>query len=343
MSSKRWIKIWFIIVITIPIVGIFNYFIDPYGLNSNQNKFYLSLTNVSKPNILKLKINLKADYYLIGSSRLMRVNPTVIENYLLDKKVFNIGISAATFDENLMLAKQVISNNSNFIFGFDAFTLNKNRLNNIDLLNRQKKYKEALTSKTIISEYFSLDFLITSIEDLHKRISGEKLDQFFTSENNKEVRTSIDGVEKFLKNIGKDGVANFNNFEIVAESDIIQLAKTASEDDIFIIYPKHYYHYVVNQKYQNIEDKYFRAIKLLVNNTNAKVWSFYQINEITRNEKNFDENGWHFKPKIANMIFNRIYGDDKTTISPKNFGILLTKDNVQKNLSRISNKVKSYQ
>ncbi len=342
MSSKRWIKIWFIIFITIPIVGIFNYFIDPYGLNSSQNKFDLSLTNVSKPNILKLKINLKADYYLIGSSRLMRVSPEIIENNLLDKKVFNIGISAATFDENLMLAKQVISNNSNFIFGFDAFTLNKNRLNNIDLLNRKKKYKEALTSKTIISEYFSLDLLITSIEDLHKRISGEKLDEFFTSENNKEVRTTIDGVEKFLKNIGKDGIANFNNFEIVAESDIIQLAKTASKDDIFIIYPKHYYHYVINQKYQNIEDKYFRAIKLLVNNTNAKVWSFYQINEITKNEKNFDENGWHFKPKIANMIFNRIYQGDKTTVSSINFGVLLTKDNVQKNLSSISNQVKTF-
>ena len=45
----------------------------------------------------------------------------------------------------------------------------------------------------------------------------------------------------------------------------------------------------------------------LVNNTKSKVWSFYQINSITKNEIFFDENGWHFKPKIADMIFARIY------------------------------------
>ena len=130
--------------------------------------------------------------------------------------------------------------------------------------------------------------------------------------------------------------------EVILFLTLFQELKKNLKDDIFIIYPKHYYHYVINQKYQNIEDKYFRAIKLLVNNTNAKVWSFYQINEITKNEKNFDENGWHFKPKISNMIFNRIYQGDMSTVSSSNFGVLLTKDNVQKNLSSISNQVKTF-
>tara|TARA_B100000795_G_scaffold242739_1_gene206191 strand:+ start:747 stop:1784 length:1038 start_codon:yes stop_codon:yes gene_type:complete len=342
MNSKKWIRIWFVIIITIPIVGLFNYLIDPYGLNSNRNKFDLSLTDISKANILNLKINLQADYYLIGTSRLIRVSPIIIENYFLDKKVFNIGISAATFKDNLMLAKKVISKNSNFIFGFDTFTLNKSRLNNNFLINRYETYKEALTSNNTYSEYFSLDFLITSFADIYKRISGEKLNQFFISENIKDINITLDGVEKFVKDIGKDGISNFNNFETISEKDIIQLAKLASKDDIFIIYPKHYYHYLLNQKYQNIEEKYFRAIEILVNNTNAKVWSFYQINNITKNEKNFDENGWHFKPKIANMIFARIYEDNITLVNSNNFGILLTKDNVQQNLSDVSRKIKNY-
>jgi hypothetical protein len=78
------------------------------------------------------------------------------------------------------------------------------------------------------------------------------------------------------------------------------------------------------QKYQNIENKYFRVIEVLVNNTKAKVWSFYQINSITKNEIFFDENGWYFKPKIADIIFARIYNNDKKIINSKIFGTLLT-------------------
>ena len=135
---------------------------------------------------------------------------------------------------------------------------------------------------------------------------------------------------------------NYTNFETVSEKDIILLAKLAKEEDIFIIYPKHYYHYLLFQKYQNIEDKYFRAIEVLVNNTKSKVWSFHQINSITKNEIFFDENGWHFKPKIADMIFARIYNNDKKIINSKDFGVLLTKDNIKKNINNISSQIKSY-
>jgi len=57
------------------------------------------------------------------------------------------------------------------------------------------------------------------------------------------------------------------------------------------------------------------ALEVLVNNTKSKVWSFYQINSITKNEIFFDENCWHFKPKIADMIFARIYNILKILVS----------------------------
>jgi|TARA_B110000008_G_C16947350_1_gene555011 hypothetical protein len=143
-----------------------------------------------------------------------------------------------------------------------------------------------------------------SFKDIVKRISVEKYDKLTVFENSKDTNTTLNGVEKHLDLANNGTEKNYTNFETVSEKDIILLAK---EEDIFIIYPKHYYHYLLFQKYQNIEDKYFRAIEVLVNNTKSKVWSFYQINSITKNEIFFDENGWHFKPKIADMIFARIY------------------------------------
>ena len=342
MNSKKWIKAWAItIIIIIPIVGGFNYLIDPYGLNSNKNKFDEFLVLINKPKITKLKINLQADYYLIGTSRVMRVNPNLIEKYLSHKFVYNINISGATFRENSMLAHKVIANGNNIIYGLDAFSLNKNRFTQDKIKNRYETFKKAIESNTIYSEFLSIDFLIMSIKDLVKRFFGKNLNQFTITENAKDCNTTLEIVEKQLDLSRQTKAGAYTNFETVSKIDIIELAKIATKDDIFIIYPKHFYYYKAFQKYQNIEKQYFEAIKILVKNTEAKVWSFYQINTITTNEKNFDNAGWHFKPKIANLIFGKIYNDASITI-PNNFGTLLTIDNIDEHLNTITEQIKNY-
>jgi len=79
----------------------------------------------------------------------------------------------------------------------------------------------------------------------------------------------------------------------------------------------------------------------MIKNTEAKVWSFYQINTITTNEKNFDEDGWHFKPKISDLVFAKIF-DDKSVVIPNNFGVLLTKDNIDVHLENLKEQIQSY-
>jgi len=342
MNSKKWIKIVLVLSIFVGgFIGSFNYLIDPYGLNSNKNKFDAYLMTINKPNITSLKINLKADYYLIGTSRVMRINPNLIEKYLLNKKVYNINITGATFRENHMLANKVIENGNSVIYGFDAFSLNKNRFTEDKITNRYKTFKEAIESKTIISKFLSIDFLIMSIKDVIKRILGRNTEQYTLSENIKDCNASLEGVEKHLDLSNRGTKKSYTNFDTVSEIDIIQLAKKATKNDIFIIYPKHFYHYLLFQKYQNIEKKYFTAIKTLVKNTEAKVWSFYQINHITTNEKNFDNDGWHFKPKIADLVFAKIF-DDKSLVIPNNFGVLLTKNNIDEYLEILKEQIRNY-
>ena len=342
MKSTKWIKIFFGLsfFLAILICGV-NYIVDAYGLNSNKDKFVNNLTTINKPSVTNLKIKLKADYYLIGTSRVMRIDPNLIEKYLKNKKVYNINISGATFKENSMLASKLKEQNLNFIYGFDAFSLNKNRLEQKDLINRYDSFKNAINEDININTYLSSDYFLLNLKDILKKILKIDLYKYFILEDNKVCKVTFDGVEEHLDLSNKGNKKSYTNFELVKDDEIVKLVKNTNEKDIFIIYPKHFYHYVLFQKYQNIEEKYFKAIKLLVNNTNAQVWSFYGINEITLDEYNFDENGWHFKPKISNLIFARIF-NDKSVEVPEDFGVLVTKDNIDEHLENLRKQIKEY-
>jgi len=343
MNGKEWLKVFAtLFLLGVLFVGWVNYVVDPYGLKSNENKFDSDLMLMNKPNLTSLKIHLIAEYYLIGTSRVMRINPNLIEKYLPQKKVYNINISGATFKENSMLAKKVLSNGSNFIYGFDAFSLNKNRLNEKEIVDRYMSYKSELENKSIYGNYLNIDTLSMSFKNLVKKILNKNYNSYSFSENNKiHDAVTILGIEEHLDLSNKGTKKSSSNFEIVNNNEIINLAKNATKKDIFIIYPKHFYHYILFQKYQNIETKYFNAIKLLVQNTDAKVWCFYGKNEITVNDGNFDENGWHFKPKIAELIFAKIFNDPTIEV-PKDFGVLVTKENIDEHLKNLREQVQNY-
>ena len=114
------------------------------------------------------------------------------------------------------------------------------------------------------------------------------------------------------------------------------MAKLATEEDVFVIFPKYIDWYKMFHTHQDIEAKYFHAISILVKNTKAKVWIFYGKNSITVNADNFDTNGWHFKPRIAKKIFSKIYGKNLVDVED-DFGHLLTVENVDSVLGCLSN------
>ena len=129
--------------------------------------------------------------------------------------------------------------------------------------------------------------------------------------------------------------SNFSNFDSYPDESIIQLATLATKDDIFIIFPKYFTYYPLFAKYQDIEEKYFSSIRALVNTTDARVWSFYGGNNITEDENNFIDNGWHFKPHVSNIIFQEVLGDNPKDLNNQN-GFLLTKENLENYLSSIT-------
>ncbi len=324
MNSKKWLKIWILCVLFfVFIVGLFNYVVDPYGLKSNSDK-YVHYLRGGGPRLVNVKLKMNADYYLIGTSRVDRIDPTIIENYI-NGHVYKINMDSSNLKDNILFASEVKKQNKNFIFGFDASTLNKNRSLHKEISNRYNAYYDEIKNNEIYSFYFNSSHLFTSVRDLAKRFMNVDLQMVFKKENKENIITSFEKIKDYLGVSGQ--LSSFNNYEIYSDDEIIRLAKMANKNDIFVIYPKFYLTYMGFHKYQDIEKKYFHALKVLVKNTKAKVWSFYQVNEITKNTYNFDYYGIHFKPKISKTIFAKIFSDKKLEI-PKNFGILLSKDNV---------------
>ena len=158
---------------------------------------------------------------------------------------------------------------------------------------------------------------------------------------NYKYNYTIDAVNNNKGYDNKHQKKNFSDYKRYSKEKIIELASLASKEDIFVIYPKHYYNYILFDKYQEINQQYLFAIKTLVVNTKAKVWSFYQFNDITKDSNNFDAYGWHFKPKIGKLNFERIFNKQNNQ-KINSFGILLTKENINNYLLNLERNLNTY-
>jgi hypothetical protein len=309
-----------------------NYLVDPYGYNSRDNKFLKNLTMFNKPHVTNSRLSSDGYYYLIGSSRMARVDPRLIETFT-NKKTHNIKIDGATLSENILLAEKVKEKGSNFIYSFDAFSLNKNRQMFSEISNRADTFQIELDKNLIINKYFNSDITIRSLQHIIKNLNNEEIDKQYLSENSREsfISKKLAQLDSGISN--QLLKANFSNFELFPKSQIINLANLAKSNDIFIIFPQHIIYYSLFSEYQDIEKQYFSAIRTLVNNTKGQVWSFYGINDITMDKNNFIDNGWHFKPYVSNIIFDQVFNSSSSLI--ENNGTQINRENLSTYLSLI--------
>ena len=107
----------FSFLIVLILLFLMNYLIDPYGYQSRDDKFVKNLTMFNKPNVTNARINSDGYYYLIGSSRMARVDPNIIESYS-KKETHNIKLDGATLKENTFIASKVKENGRFFIYSF---------------------------------------------------------------------------------------------------------------------------------------------------------------------------------------------------------------------------------
>ena len=168
MNNKKWIKVWAIIIIIIPITGVFNYLIDPLSINQNQLLgLKKTVQTIRDEKVIAVKSLDNIDNIVLGSSRSMRINPKDVDKFL-GGSTLNFSVNSALPEDYygiLLYLEKIGKVPQNIIIGFDFYILN-------DKLDYDKRFvsnkelnfiNSTIKTKGFLSDYLNFGTLELSI------------------------------------------------------------------------------------------------------------------------------------------------------------------------------------
>lgn len=341
MNAKKWLKIWFgITAIVIPLIVGLNFFIDPMWFFSHSNKFNSLQVDFDErlQKSIKLKYNENLnniDTLLLGSSRSTYYN----QNKFGNMQVYNFAFSGAypyEYKYYINYAKALKRDEfKNIILGLDFYGCG---------YKKEKKEKPDYLSDLdknplyILSNYVSLDASKYSFNNIAKSISNHaggrsynrKNIVFVDKQNTKKVEERADSRSKaYWKNMSYD--ENYVN--------ILQDLKNQNQKSKFIIYTTPLSKPFLRVLYRDkkLKEYYFRWIKDMVF-VFDKVYFFTLPNKLSENYTIYSKDGDHFYPEAVENISKIISGQKEI----KGYGIIITRDNVDKVLGDLDKQIKDY-
>ena len=351
MSYKKWVQsLLFLIFVLISIIILSNYLIDPYGV------FYRNPNSAIEPNERYVKMNFiskensKYNAFLVGSSRIGTTEPATIEKYLPNTRFYNFTVSAGTLGEWELLIKNILQVNRETKVIYLQVDLYDNFINYIhsknQLMLRMKPqgyienmdfYKSYLLSKdiTTLRDQIKHDFDSNNPKNV-------KFDEFNTGcwyVDYKE-QAIIKNAKEYIKNektfhkkeqLKRDSKVISENLEALKK--IVNLCKQKNVKLIVFI-TSHNQH-----MFQALNSSdYLKFLNQMAQIT--PYWDFSGYNSITTNDANYYEYS-HYRPHVAKLIAGRIFQDQSMEI-PSDFGVYVTKENVQNHLQEQKEKLSKY-
>ncbi|MEZ4693103.1 MAG: hypothetical protein R2837_03680 [Aliarcobacter sp.] len=345
MSNKKFLKIvfGFSSLIIIFIVGI-NYIVDPLWLFNHSNKLNQKQGSYDerqlKTNHLYYRLKNNFDGILLGSSRATYVN----QNDFKDMKIFNYSSGAMQpyeYKYYIDFAKKIKGEDLKYIIiGSDFFgtkTIDeKFRINPNEYINNTihtNRYKFLL----------SMDTFNKSISNIRYSFKGRDL--YYDREAVK-YHKKIPVSEMFQKHIlsAKANTKSFNELDYTYDDEYIEILKRIKNDNLdtkFIIYTSPVTSDLLVSIIKNAKrwEEYKRWLFELIE-VFGEVNHFMTINTITRNLENYyDDN--HAYPSVLKLLANKLSGIDNKDI-PNDFGIILTKNNINEYLENLKKGIEEY-
>ena len=332
MNTKKWIRTWIVIVIVIvPIVGGFNYVIDPYGENYYFN--YPGINNIkitqderqSKFTYLNNNNNYKS--VILGNSKGTYIDPSIIKKYT-GLETYNASFSAGTMDEFLEYTKWLINNRNIkqlfIVFEYYALTeFNSNGVMPFELRpNNSFKFDYFSFSKFKASTRSVLHNIVNFKEMRKERkFYLDKGMRYATKyfERQKSIKKQLKHIE-FLKsekimwhgkNISKERINNLK--------EIVALCKENNIKLFLLQTPSSYRKLNFNGR------KNYRKLLSLIKTIALEihpVYFFNDFNYVNNNLKYFLDND-HFNYDVNESIFKRIFLDE-------GIGLKITPNNAYK-------------
>ena len=329
-------------------VGLFNWTIDPYDLFNTPNWWGINHEKIKKDNNDRLFktmdiIRLKPKVILMGSSRTKQgLNPEhpAIKN---NRLAYNLAINGPNLYEVRRYIEHAIANQPDLqqiILGIDFFMFNSS-LENQPSFEEKRLEKKHIIPTDAINALFSIDTFNVSKETIAASLKTEDKNNSYSENGFMPNRNADDGETKW-----RFGQSIKLYFELHSDyqfsqqywSDFIKIVELCRQNNIDLkvfISPAH------ATQWESIKvtgrwDIFEQWKRELVNIT--PVWDFSGFNSVTSEAiktkmTNYVDNS-HYSPMIGNLILDRIFDYQSESI-PKDFGILLTADNIEKHLAKI--------
>lgn len=321
MSYKIFVYLFFVISFSfIFLVGVVDFFIDPFNIFSHQN--YLNKLQIDfnerlqKSVYLFYNTSLDYDALLLGSSRSTYYNQNDFEK----AKLYNFSFSGAEISEYKKYIDFFNNVNQNelkmIILGLDFYTYRKNNHAN-DII-----FPYELKILFFIKNYFSLYTLKYSLINMKRSYFNKTGHRSY--DRNNIVKSDIVNSNISISNTLRRSKNYYNKFEVdyTYEGTLLDL-KNRFKNTKFIIFIPPLSKPFLDKIYNNKElfSIYLKWLRSLIN-VFEKVYLFsIPNNEWSTNYKEYTMDGDHFYPKVGTEIFHQI-GTNKLKD-----GILLTKGN----------------
>lgn len=331
MKYNTFIKGFFLLsIIFLSIIAFFNFFIDPYWTFSHSHKLN-SLQKSSnereqKSNLLHFQ-NKQYDSLLLGTSRVTFLN----QNDFKNMNVFNYSFSLSNpnnLNEYIEFAKK--ENKKDFkyiIIGLDFLGTNKNAKEN---QNPKEIFNDVRSFFYRYKLLLSIDSFKLSIENMKRSILNRAGGRSYNRENI-AFTTNFDPseVKEKVENISieeQDG--NLKNYEFNDNYKmVLENIKKSNPNSKFIVFTTPvsvpYLNRIIKKGFYNSYKKWLKqSVEVF-----GQVTHFMNKNSITNGYSKYFMDYHHIYPEYSSLVINKLQ-DINTTTSPKDFGILLNKDNI---------------
>lgn len=351
MKTLNWIKLWFILIMIIPFVGLFNYVIDPYGFNQFMvidkfNRIKESNAGFTIKYKMPLLVQDKWTNLMLGSSKIGVMDNHIVNHYL-GGKTFNMDQPTPAMPIQFDAFMYAVHYNhiKNLVFAIDFLSFNKNLELNRDYVELKEKVR-AYEHFSNIDLYLNLDTFKKSIKVIKENLSGTaKKKLHFYPNGMREYANYIEAYEKgtfdLQKNINKHlklyfdpqkGIYSHYEYSNDFMGLVKKIVEYCKKNDINLyvyispIYVEHFYAI----KEAGLLDEFEHFKRELV-----KVTDYLDLsgdNSFTRNKNNYWDSS-HLRIENSKIVMAKLFRDPNFK-GYKDFGVFVTPDNIEDHLKK---------
>ncbi|MBE0513324.1 hypothetical protein [Sulfurimonas sp.] len=349
MSSKKFIAfVGLFAFLIVGFVGGVNYVVDPFNIFHTK---FLKEQFQRNERFMKIEYleenHSKFNSYMFGSSRIGTTPPSVIDRYVKDAKFYNFTISSANLYDYLMHLKYFIKRGyplHNLYIQIDIDNMNNFGRIDTDYLRKFHPFVKNEKLYNFYIAYLTGFFPFNIKGKVQVNIKQDDLVGYFIETGiwtrpKKEENIKINPLN-FIKNEPSFNTKNLRNVKntqsknnLEALKEIASLSKKHGVNLIIFTTPHN-----KNMMDTFIIDDYLEFLKTI-----SRVGEFYDFsgyNSITINNMNYYESS-HYRENVGRLIAAKIF-NDQTVDVPKDFGVLVTKENIEEHLQNLKEQIKAY-